>query len=109
MTLAPLVILLVLLAIDWRQTITICRTPSKREVWIEKIIGTYPKEHRVHLWFGACAGAAVAFALFPLQRLPWLGWLPDGAQTVVLLLAAVGETAAVVRNYRLGIKPAGLE
>lgn len=97
MTIAPLVILLVLLAIDWRQTITICRTPGKREVWIEKIIGTYPKEHRVHLWFGACAGAAIAFALMAPEPWPW-----------ALALFAVGEAAAVVRNFRKGIKPASL-
>ena len=94
MNYAPLAILLVLLAIDWRQTVTICRTPGRREVWIEKIIGVYPKEHRVHLWFGACAGAAVLAYVF----LPW--W--------VLLPFIAVETGAVMNNYRVGIKPAGL-
>ena len=89
MILTLLAILLVLLAIDWRQTITISRTPGRREVWIEKIIGTYPKEHRVHMWFGACAGAAIAFALLAPEPWPW-----------ALALFAVGEAAAVVRDHQ---------
>jgi len=94
MSTGPLIVLAILLAIDWRQTITICRTPGRREVWIEKIIGVYPKEHRVHQWFGACAVAAGLAA----YAFPW--W--------VLIAPIAVETAAVINNYRAGIKPAGL-
>lgn len=87
-------ILLVLLAIDWRQTITISRTPGRREVWIDWIIGAHPPAHRVHQWFAACMVAAMlAYVL-----LPW--W--------VLVPFIVGEIAAVVNNFRKGIEPAGL-
>lgn len=97
MTFILMIAALVLLAVDWLQTITICRMPGKREVWIEKIIGEHPKERRVHYWFAACAAALVAYAV--LAPSPWqLG----------LLLPILAQVAAVVRNHRLGIRPASI-
>ena len=82
----------VLLAIDWRQTITIAKNPDK---WHETnpILGLHPSSKRVNVYFVICF-ALVALGVYVLPEL----WV-----TVGLTVLIVVEVWAVVNNFRLGI------
>lgn len=84
---------IVLLVIDWRQTLTIARNPER---WYETnpILGRHPSVLRVNVWFAIVLTAGLcAMALLP---------------TFCLLIVAVGavvEGYFVFNNFRLGIRP----
>lgn len=84
----------ILLAIDWRQTLRIAREPERfSEAW-NLVLPEHPSVAQVHLYFAA---VAILFAL-ALWYAPQLR-VPFG------LLGVIVEAAAVVNNFRKGIKP----
>lgn len=84
--------LLVVLVIDWRQTLTIAKNPDK---WFEMnpILGKHPSVQKVHVYF-LCVIAASAFVLSIVPR-PW--------SIVIAVIACLVELAVVIRNDRKGI------
>ena len=84
----------VLLAIDWRQTITIAKNPDK---WHEKnpILGEHPTTMRVNIYFAVCA-ICVAIGIY---------FLPQTWAIVGLGVLCVVEIYAVFNNFRIGIYP----
>jgi hypothetical protein len=95
---ALLILLLVLLVLDWRQTLVIARPGGWVEGWnpiLRRLIDCYSYAG-VHGWFAAviavCAGGA--WFLWTDPALPWLA----GACCAL-------QAAPVIHNYRLGIKP----
>lgn len=92
--LAVLGALLVLLVIDWRQTLAIAGNPAK---WYERnpALGKHPTPARVHAWFAAVM-LATALAAWLLRGLPEV--FCAGA-----FAACVAELVCVVNNWRLGI------
>lgn len=87
------ILLAVLLAIDWAQTLTIARTPQK---WheINPLLGPHPSVPRVHAWF-VLVFCAVGAALLLLEGKVLL---------VLLITACVCEIVCVVNNFDLGIE-----
>lgn len=81
--------LVLLLLVDWAQTVQIAKHPER---WYERnpLLGKHPSVRRVHLWFAACVAAAVAVAVV--------------APAVAALFVLV-EVLCVVNNYLLGIRP----
>jgi len=92
MTLALLILAEALLALDWRQTLTIAWNPLKyREVKIEKIIGTDPSTRSVCAYF---AFWMIVIGALTLEiHSPYIAVLP----IVVILL----EVPTVLSNRKL--------
>ena len=88
-----IILAFVLLAIDWRQTLTIAKNPDK---WHEKnpILGEHPSVTEVNIYFAACA-VLTAGGIYLLPEL----WVAIG----LAVLCAV-EAWAVVNNHRIGIR-----
>lgn len=85
-------VLVVLLVIDWQQTLRIARDPAR---WQEMnpFLGPHPSVRKVHAWFALCTGVGVtAF---------WL--LPPTPAFVGALIWTVAELACVVNNHRVGL------
>lgn len=85
-------LLLVLMAIDLRQTLRITANPT---LWYETnpLLGKHPSARRVVVWFALCA-----LALVPL----WL-YAPHDVATGVLLVCSVLELYCVTNNRSLGL------
>lgn len=87
------------LALDWRQTLTIFRTPWRwRELnpAIRFLARTcFTPTRGVHFWF--------TFVLVLTLAIAW--WLPQPWGAAVLAISALLETCFVQHNYRLGIQP----
>ena len=92
MTLVLLILAEALLALDWRQTLTIAWNPLKyREVKVEKIIGTDPSTRSVCAYF---AFWMIAIGALTLEiHSPYIAVLP----IVVILL----EVPTVLSNRKL--------
>jgi len=92
MTLVLLILAEALLALDWRQTLTIAWNPLKyREVKIEKIIGTQPSTRSVCAYF---AFWMIVIGALTLEiHSPYIAILP----VVVILL----EVPTVLGNRKL--------
>jgi len=92
MTLALLILAEALLALDWRQTLTISWNPLKyREVKVEKIIGTDPSTRSVCAYFTFLM--IVIGALTLEMHSPYIAALP----IMVMLL----EVPDVLKNRKL--------
>lgn len=90
-----LVAMLVLLVIDWRQTLVIARNPQR---WYERnpALGEHPSVARVNAWFALMAAGVLGIA-----------WLCRGLPDVFVVFAStvvVAEVICVVNNWRLGIR-----
>jgi hypothetical protein len=108
---ALLILLLVLLVVDWRQTLVIARPGGWVEGWnpiLRRLIDRY-RYAGVHGWFAfvivVCAlGAWLLSTLSVL--LAWaFGGSPEAWETVPIALACIAQAAPVINNFRLGIKP----
>lgn len=89
---------LVLLVIDWRQTLFIASSPD--DDWHESnpILGYNPKPRTVHVYFAACCAVLVALGLLAYQTDHL-----DALCVVLVGLAAI-EVICVTHNYRVGIR-----
>lgn len=89
-----LVTLLVLLVIDWRQTLSIARNPER---WYERnpALGEHPSVARVHVWFALIALSVLGIA--------WLCRDMPDFFAAIAFTAIVAELICVVNNLRLRI------
>lgn len=84
---------LLMLVLDWKQTLVIARNPDKwRE--INPILGDHPSPLRVHVWFSFCAGCIV---LFGVSSPYWIA-------TLGMLVVAACELGFVLHNYKMGLR-----
>jgi hypothetical protein len=107
---ALLILLLVLLVIDWRQTLVIARPGGWVEGWnpiLRRLIDRY-RYAGVHGWFAAVTLAALAFAWLLWQLAPLLTYFGGsvlGWECIPIAALAVLQALPVAHNYSLGIKP----
>lgn len=107
MTYILLIVALVLLAVDWRQTVTIARNPARwyernplLRWWMRRAVDRlHLPEAGVHVHFALSAWLIVSVAAV----IAW--WWPVHLIGWAALWVAV-EGWMVRNNYRLGIKPA---
>lgn len=92
MILALTAIAVLLLILDWRQTLQIARDPGRRE--LNPILGPKPSVGRVNVYFAAWVGVLIAGAFL----------LPHIAALVLMLVVIAVETWTVSRNYRRGLR-----
>jgi hypothetical protein len=91
-----LAILIVLLVIDWRQTLVIARNPGR---WTERnpLLGKHPSERRVHVYFALVVTVVLVTAYMLRNDPSIMGWLA--------LAAAIAEAVPVISNYIKKIRP----
>ena len=98
MTLALLILAEALLALDWRQTLTIARNP-RTESEINRILGPHPSVAEVCRYFLICmVGTALFFLLSLLPILAPLFTYLSVASIAVSILVAILEAVVTVRN-----------
>jgi hypothetical protein len=95
---ALLILLLVLLVLDWRQTLVIARPGGWVEGWnpiLRRLIDCY-RYAGVHGWF--------AFVIVVCALGAWLLWTDPALPWIAGLCCAL-QAAPVVNNYSKGIRP----
>lgn len=87
-------VLLVLLVIDWRQTLRIAEPGGWHE--LNPILGHEPTPEGVHWYFTICMVLAAGL----IWLATWSGWALS-----FLVICTLVQATVVLRNYRMGIKP----
>lgn len=88
-----------LLVLDFLQTLTIARDPTRwAELW-NWFLGAHPSVQRVALYFGGVLALYTAAAVYLEPH-----GHPLGAAGLALVIICI-EAACVIKNYRAGIKP----
>ena len=101
MTLALLILAEALLALDWRQTLTIARNP-RTESEINRILGPHPSVVAVCRYFLLCmTGTALCFLLSFLSALaPFATYLSIASIAMSVFVIAL-EATVTIRNRKL--------
>jgi hypothetical protein len=108
---ALLILLLVLLVLDWRQTLVIARPGGWVEGWnpiLRRLIDRY-RYAGVHGWFAFVIAVCALGAWLLWQLAPLLGWAFGGSvlawECIPIAALAALQALPVAHNYSLGIKP----
>jgi hypothetical protein len=108
---ALLILLLVLLVLDWRQTLVIARPGGWVEGWnpiLRRLIARY-RYAGVHGYFAAVIALTLALAWLLWQLAPLLAYFIGGSvlawECIPIAALAVLQALPVAHNYSLGIKP----